>query len=290
MADRPTPENPPQEPTPGQGVPPADATEPLPPAPGPAAAGQGPPAASYGAPAGGPAGPGAPPQGYGVPAAARGPSGPGRWWGEATSSPGSRAVLVVFGVLAVVVLLVGAGLVGSFVVHRVQHAVVASGSDDQRRWGDDQQRGGDTPFGNNGRGRGNGNGREDGGRGGSDRGPGNGNGLGQGNGNGLGQGNGMGRGNGMGVLPGLGSVLHGEFTTSLTGAPVVMLFQTGEVTDVTEGTSLTVRSTDGFDATYALDASTTTVGGVPATGDQVRVVAAKQGNKAVLVQTVGQGG
>ncbi len=278
MADRPTPQDPQPEQTPEQAVPPpTGATEPLP------------PAHPAGAPQPGPA------TGYGVPAGPREPSHPRRWWGEATASTGSRIALVTAAALVVLVLVAGAGLVGSFVLHRVQRAVSASASEDHGVWGDDGERGGSTPFGNNGRG--NGNGRKDGGQGGSDRGPGNGNGPGRGNG--LGQGNGPGQGNGRaqgqgnglggGMLPGLGAVLHGEFTTTVTGRPAVMLFQVGEVTAVTEGASLTVRSTDGFKATYTLDTATSTVGGSPVTGDQVRVVAAKQGNTAVLVQTVGQG-
>ncbi len=285
MADRPTPQDPPQEPAPEQAAPqpgpeqapppPADATAPLPPAQPQWTGPQGPQPAPTAA--------------YGVPAGPGGPSRPRRWWGEATATTGSRIALVAAAVLAAVVLVAGAGLVGSFVVHRIADARFASGQGDGR-WGDDGNRGGNTPFGNNGRGNGNGNGRQDGGQRGSDQLPdmrrGQGNGLGQGQGNGLGRGNGqMG-----GMLSGLGAVLHGEFTTTLTGQPAVMLFQVGEVTAFTEGKSLSVRSTDGFEATYALDADTTTVGGSPVTGDQVRVIAAKQGSKAVLVQTVGQGG
>ena len=51
---------------------------------------------------------------------------------------------------------------------------------------------------------------------------------------------------GMGAGAALGAVLHGEFTTNLTGTPTVMVVQTGQVTAYTAGKSLTVKSTDGF--------------------------------------------
>ena len=130
--------------------------------------------------------------------------------------------------------------------------------------------------------------------------PGMGQGNGKGNGNGLGQRN-RGRGNGAEAMPGtpatplnpgnglgmgrgagaLGDVLHGEYTTDVTGTPTVMVVQTGQVTAYTAGESLTVESSDGFEATYTLDGGVaTTRGGTQlATGVQVRVVAAKEGMK-----------
>ena len=57
----------------------------------------------------------------------------------------------------------------------------------------------------------------------------------------------------MAPLAAMGAVLHGEFTTNLTGTPTVMVVQTGQVTAYTAGKSLTVKSTDGFEATYTLD-------------------------------------
>ena len=58
-------------------------------------------------------------------------------------------------VLGVVVLLLGVGLVGSFVVHRMDRVSLA---DQAGPWGDGRgpMRGGDTPNGNNGRGNANG--------------------------------------------------------------------------------------------------------------------------------------
>ena len=94
----------------------------------------------------------------------------------------------------------------------------------------------------------------------------------------------MGRGNG-----GLGAVLHGEYTTNVTGTPTVMVVQSGQVTAYTAGTSLTVRSSDGFEAKYALDGTVATTRGATAlaTGVQVRVVAAKEGMKVTRLQVGG---
>ena len=100
---------------------------------------------------------------------------------------------------------------------------------------------------------------------------------------GNGKGNGLGMGRGAG---GLGAVLHGEFTTNLTGTPTVMVVQTGQVTAYTAGKSLTVKSTDGFEATYTLDGSAVTAGpaaGQLANGVQVRVLAAKDGMKVTAL-------
>ena len=95
--------------------------------------------------------------------------------------------------------------------------------------------------------------------------------------------------NGLGAgrcAPGPRRVLHGEFTTNLTGTPTVMVVQTGQVTAYTAGKSLTVKSTDGFEATYTLDGGTATAGRdatALATGVQVRVVAAKDGMKVTAL-------
>jgi hypothetical protein len=81
-------------------------------------------------------------------------------------------------------------------------------------------------------------------------------------------------------------VLHGEFTTNLTGTPTVMVVQTGQVTAYTAGKSLTVKSTDGFEATYTLDGTAVTAGpdaAQLANGVQVRVIAAKNGMKVTAL-------
>jgi hypothetical protein len=310
MADRP--ENPqhPDEPTgdvpgggPGPGepteqLPPSgERTEPLPPAADPTnppspgtgwAAGPG----EQGAPVGGGAyGAPAPPYGtagqpYGTAwtpaAAAAGPPRPNtarRLWGEATGTTGGRLALAAVGVLAILVLVAGVGLVASLVVHHRDRVELSS-----------QQVGPRGPgVGPNGQGKGKGNGNgngkgwsDDGGVPGPGQGPGrNRQGQAAPGQNGLGQ-NGLG--GLLGGMGGLGAVLHGEFTTSVTGTPTVMVFQTGQVTAYTAGKSLTVKSTDGFEATYTLDSSTSGRGTASlANGSQVRVVAAKEGMKAVLV-------
>jgi hypothetical protein len=108
-------------------------------------------------------------------------------------------------------------------------------------------------------------------------------------GNGRGNGNGNDPGNGLGSLlrgaMGLGNVQHGEFTfTGSDGKPVAMTVQRGQVTKVSD-TSLTVKSEDGFTATYAVSVDTRRTGASDlASGDTVLVVAEKSGAKAVLVQ------
>jgi hypothetical protein len=280
MAD--SPQNPPPSEDPTTPLPPAGAQPPpSPEAPAGWTAGPG---------AGGaPSGPGQPAYGatWSPPAAVRQPSSARRLWGEATATTGSRIALAVAAVLGVVLLLIGVGLVGSFVVHRMDRVSLARG-DGAGPWGagGGPMRGGDTPYGNNGRGNGNGNGNRDDGMPGMGPGWGEGRGQGQGQGQGRGQGQGLG-GLGAGGLGGLGALLHGEFTTTVTGTPTVMVFQTGQVTAYTAGKSLTVKSSDGFQASYVLDASTTTRGAAGlASGSQVRVVAAKEGMKAVLVMSV----
>ncbi len=47
-----------------------------------------------------------------------------------------------------------------------------------------------------------------------------------------------------------------------------------------------MRSTDGFEATYRVDDATTR-GSAPAAGDRVRVLAARDGMQAVVVQVLG---
>ena len=83
------------------------------------------------------------------------------------------------------------------------------------------------------------------------------------------------------LAAGIDGVLHGEFTTNVTGTPTVMVVQSGQVTAYTAGESLTVRSADGFEATYVVDATVATMRGAAdlAAGVQVQVVAAKEGMK-----------
>jgi hypothetical protein len=291
MSDRPTP----SDPDPSEQARPANeasalpqgdpaATAPLPPQ-YPAAPQQHPyPGPSQGQPSwsqpSGSAWPGAGvPVAAGATAAPGPPSGPRRWWDEATSTGGGRAALVLAAVLAALLLLTGFGLTTAFALRHV-------GGDDGVMGRSLEDRGPGMGMGNQGNGKGLGLGRGNG------NGRGNGKGTSGGDddevvpppgipGNGNGNGNGLGLGRGAAML-GAG-VLHGEFTTSLTGTPTVMVVQTGQVTAYTAGKSLAVKSSDGFRATYALD-GTVTQGrgtGALATGVQVRVLAAKEGMKVI---------
>ena len=211
-----------------------------------------------------------------VPPAGR-PSGPRRWWSEATSTGGGRAALGLAAALAALVVVVGIGLTAALVVsHDGDRGFMTSGRDDRGRF--DQQ--------------GPGMGRGDG------MGPNGGQGQGRGNGDGVPQPPGQGapvapgapggprQGLGMGAAAALGAVLHGEFTTSVTGTPTVMVVQTGQVTAYTAGKSLAVKSTDGFTATYTLDGTAPVIGSAAtpvAVGTTVRVVAAKEGMKVTAV-------
>lgn len=104
-------------------------------------------------------------------------------------------------------------------------------------------------------------------------------------------------GGGAGDLPGLGlgmgaTPLHGEAVIPGQGtATQTVLFQSGAVTDLTAD-KLTVKSTDGFSATYSIGAdsrerlknkvSTLT------TGDQVTVIATKDGATTLQILKTGR--
>lgn len=226
---------------------------------------------------------GAPPPGWGPTPRSAGPV--RRAWAETRATQGGRVAVAAIGVLSVVLLVALIGLAAALVGDR-GHGMVADGREGTS-FGREEGQGG--PGRGNGLGRqgrdgqgGTGMGRQDRDRQALPPGPQQG-----GNGQGNGPGGGTQRMPGMGVLGGfggLGAVLHGEFTTGVTGAPAVMLVQSGQVTAYTAGASLAVRSTDGFSATYVVDASTITPGGsILTVGSTVRVLAAKQGMKAVLV-------
>lgn len=204
------------------------------------------------------------------------PTGPRGWWGEATSTGGGRAALIAVAVLGALLLMTGVALTG---------ALVVAGHD---RWDDDERVSRSEEFApgmGNGRGQGNGKGQGQGNREQDDGdeipgpNPGNPGNMGRGNGNGMGPGRGV---------AGLDDILHGEYTTNVTGTPTVMVVQLGQVTAYTAGTSLTVKSSDGYEATYALgDAvATTRTATALAPGVQVRVVAAKEGLKVTRLAVV----
>ncbi len=107
-------------------------------------------------------------------------------------------------------------------------------------------------------------------------------------GQGQGQRNGMGNGVGNGIGPlmrgvmALGNVQHGEFTVQENDKATVMTLQRGEVTKASD-TSITVKSTDDFSATYVVGNDTRAMATGLKVGDSVIVVAEKTGAKAVLV-------
>lgn len=204
------------------------------------------------------------------------PKGPGLWRQATSTTGGLIAVVVAAALSALLVLGVVAtiGLVAVRVAHHDGPGRMERVRDDsqvlppgQQRKLDRMPQGPDSP-----RGQGNGKGK----------------GLDDGLGNGLG--NGMG--NGMGPLMrgamGLGDVQHGEFTVQQNGSAVVMTLQRGVVTKVS-ATSVTVKSDDGFSATYAIASDTRGRTGALANGDSVLVVAEKAGAKAVLVTATRQG-
>lgn len=202
------------------------------------------------------------------------------WFSQATSTTGGRIAVVAAALFGTLLLMTGVGLVAALV------GGVADGfGDDERVMMSDRDGPGngrgmglglgqdkDKDKGNQGNGQGNGPGNKGQGNNGQGNGPEN---NGQGNGPGN-NGQGMGR-----VAGGIDGVLHGEFTTNVTGDPTVMVVQSGLVTAYTPGTSLTVKSADGFEATYVLDATVATMRGAAdlVVGAQVQVVAAKEGLK-----------
>lgn len=94
-------------------------------------------------------------------------------------------------------------------------------------------------------------------------------------------------------IPGrLGGTLHGEVTRpTAAGGTETLLVQTGTVT-VSSETEVTVKSSDGFTATYGVSATTTVRGPANAAGlavgRQVTVVAAKDGTRALLIASKGK--
>ena len=79
------------------------------------------------------------------------------------------------------------------------------------------------------------------------------------------------------------NALHGEFVVAEAGGYVTRLMQAGELVEASDE-SITVRSADGFTATYALDADTTKTDTAQtdfATGDTVRVIATRSGDDLI---------
>lgn len=211
------------------------------------------------------------------------PGGIRRSWDQATSTTGGRvalgAVAVLATLLVVAVIGLGAAIIGG---HDRRDGREASFGRDQGRFGDEGQWYGPGADGRPGADRRDG---MDGGpmmrgqdrqRGGTDD-------------EGLPQGRQRGPGGMMNGMNGLDTVLHGEFTTTATGDPVVMVVQVGEVTAYAPATSITLQSSDGFEGTYDLTGpyASTRIGLPLEVGAQVRVVAAKDGMKATRVTVLG---
>jgi hypothetical protein len=210
-------------------------------------------------PPAGPAGPPPPGTPGGPPAGGPPPKRPGLWK-QATSTTGGLIAVIVAGCLVALLLI---GLVGTGIF--VATHTIASHHDGQRV-GRVMPGQGMVPPGQRKR-------LEQGPRGGQG-GPGNPGGLG-------------GPGSLLRGAAGLGAVQHGEFTVQGSdGKPVVMTVQRGSVT-AASSTSVTVKSTDGFTATYAIDANTVGAKATTLTaGDSVVVIAQKTGAKAVLIRAV----
>lgn len=93
----------------------------------------------------------------------------------------------------------------------------------------------------------------------------------------------MGPGGGAGLLG--GRVLHGEATVGAPdGTTKVVFIQSGDITDIT-GSTITVKSSDGYTASYAVDKNTRiSLNGTDGTasslakGDTVRVTGTKNGS------------
>jgi hypothetical protein len=103
-----------------------------------------------------------------------------------------------------------------------------------------------------------------------------------------------GQGNGdINSIPGrLGGTLHGEVTRpGAVGGTETLLVQTGTVT-ASSDTEVTVKSSDGFTATYAVSATTTVRGPAKVAGlgvgTEVTVVAAKDGTRALVIASKGK--
>jgi len=97
-------------------------------------------------------------------------------------------------------------------------------------------------------------------------------------------GNRGGRGQGLDGLGNVlgGTALHGEVTATVNGSVQTLVFHRGEVTAVS-GTSVTLRSSDGFAGTYGLTAATTSRGATLVKGGQALVLARASDKVALTV-------
>ena len=92
---------------------------------------------------------------------------------------------------------------------------------------------------------------------------------------------------GMAGRFGMGPVVHGQYTVKSGSSYKTVEVQVGTVTAVSS-TSITVKSSDNYEHTYAVDAATVVdsqAGGISSVqdGDQVRLAATSQGGKDTAV-------
>ncbi len=186
-------------------------------------------------------------------------------WQRATSTRGARWGLGMAAVGLVCLMILGIGVAGIAVLRH--HDRVSFLADRQAGFSRGQDGPGNGQGLNGRRGLGNGQGP------GANR---NGNGAGRQYQNGMPGGPGMPgeRAQGLGGLGNLlgGAVQHGDVTATVNGAAQALVFQRGEVTAVS-GTSITLKSPDGFVGTYASNATTKANTAVPVKGGQAFVLA-----------------
>ena len=171
-------------------------------------------------------------------------------WRQATSTSGRRLALALSAAAVALLLLLGIGVTGLVVLRNHDRVDLLGNRQDDRFLGQN--------------------------------GPGNGNGFGNGQRPGAKDradrrnlpGMPGGRAQGLGGLANLlgGTALHGDVTANVGGAVQALVFQRGEVTALS-GTSITLKSTDGFAGTYGRNAATTSGGAALAKGGQAFVLA-----------------
>ena len=183
-------------------------------------------------------------------------------WRQATSTVGGRWALGVAAAALVALMLVGIGVAGLLVL-RYHDRVGMMG---QRQDGYSRDQGGQG-----GQGNGQGPGARDRG---NQRTPGMPGAPGMPGGRAQGQG-------GLGSLLG-GSAVHGTVSATVNGSVQALAFQRGEVTAVS-ATSITLKSSDGFVATYGRTAATSSRGAAPVKGGQVFVLARASDKVAVTI-------
>ena len=257
--DQPAAGTPPTRPMPAAG-------QPAPPA-GPPAPVAGPPATTV-LPAGPPVPPAGPPAAY-----LSGEAPKPNMWHRATSTRGGRWGLVIAAGALVCLMILGFGVAGVVILRNHDRVTLLGQSQDG------YSRGQNGP----GNGRGLNNGRGFGNR----QGPGaNGYGNGAPNQPGMPGAPGMpgGRAQGLGGLANLlgGTVMHGDVTGTLNGSVQALVFQRGEVTAVS-GTSITLKSSDGFVGTYGRNAATRSRGAAPVKGGQALVLARSSDKVAITI-------